>query len=58
MRDPRDGMGLSVYVSKKFNIKTIVAEAIIRKGLVTVNGKVITTTRYPTFPDDIVVIKD
>jgi len=58
MRDPRDGMGLSVYISKKFNLKSKVAESIIRRGLVTVNGKVITATRYPTFPDDIVVVSE
>jgi len=58
MREPRDGMGLSVYISKKFNIKSKIAESIIRKGMVTVNGKVVTTTRHPTFPDDIVVVKE
>tara|TARA_Y100000114_G_C11724082_1_gene309991 strand:+ start:1108 stop:1263 length:156 start_codon:yes stop_codon:yes gene_type:complete len=51
-------MGLSVYISKKFNLKSKVAESIIRRGLVTVNGRVITATRYPTFPDDIVVVSE
>ena len=58
MRDPLNGTGLSVYISEKFKLKSKVAESLIRRGLVTVNGKVITTTRYPTFADDIVVISE
>ena len=56
MRDPRDGMGLSVYLRKKLNINSAIVESMIRKGLVTINGRVVRSTRYPVYPDDIIEI--
>ncbi len=56
MRDPRDGMGLSVYLRKKLNIKSVIVEFMIRKGLVTINGRVASSTRHPVYPDDIIEI--
>jgi 16S rRNA U516 pseudouridylate synthase RsuA-like enzyme len=56
-RRPLEGLGLSVYISTNLKIKARMAETLIRKGFVSVNGVVVTATRHPVYPDDVVKIK-
>ena len=53
-----DAVGLSVYItSARSGIRSSVANLLIKRGLVTVNGKVITNTTHPVRPQDKVEIK-
>ena len=52
------GVGLLVYiVNAVSSIRRGGAKLIIKTGLVTVNGKVITNDKHPVLPGDVVRIK-
>ena len=56
--DYHDAMGLSVYIVKsRAGLSSRVAKLLIKRGLVTVNDEVITTTTYPVRSTDVIKIK-
>ena len=56
--DYHDAMGLSVYIAKsRVGLSSRVAKLLIKRGLVTVNDEVITTTTYPVRSTDVIKIK-
>tara|TARA_R110002074_G_C12325305_1_gene647362 strand:- start:474 stop:671 length:198 start_codon:yes stop_codon:yes gene_type:complete len=56
--DYYDAMGLSVYIAKsRAGLSSSVAKLLIKRGLVTVNGEVITITTHPVRLTDEIKIK-
>jgi predicted rRNA methylase YqxC with S4 and FtsJ domains len=54
-----NSLALSVYlVASAPNIRRNVAKLLIRKGLVMVNGEMVTNILHPVYLDDKVMIKD
>lgn len=56
--DYHDAMGLSVYIAKsRIGLSSSVAKLLIKRGLVTVNGEVVTITTHPVRRVDEIKIK-